>query len=62
MLGAQRTTVNEAAQQLQKTGAIRYMRGSIHIRDRAALSRASCECYAAHYEALRRARVTTGEG
>ncbi len=57
MLGAQRTTVNEAAQQLQRVGAIRYMRGTIQVRDRIALERASCECYAAHYETLRRARV-----
>lgn len=57
MLGAQRTTVNEAAQHLQKAGAIRYMRGSIQVKDRDALERASCECYAAHYETLRRARL-----
>jgi hypothetical protein len=62
MLGAQRTTVNEAAQHLQKAGAIRYMRGSIHVKDRLTLERASCECYAAHYETLRRARAATGEG
>lgn len=60
MLGAQRTTVNEAAQQLQKAGAIRYMRGSIEVKDRAALERVSCDCYAAHYETLRRARLATG--
>lgn len=60
MLGAQRTTVNEAAQHLQRSGAIRYMRGAIQVRDRVALERASCECYAAHYETLRRARVATG--
>lgn len=59
MLGAQRTTVNEAAQHLQKAGAIRYMRGSIQMKDRDALERASCECYAAHYETLRRARLAT---
>jgi CRP-like cAMP-binding protein len=60
MLGAQRTTVNEAAQQLQKSGAIRYMRGSIQVKDRIALERASCECYAAHYKTLRQARVARG--
>lgn len=62
MLGAQRTTVNEAAQHLQKAGAIRYMRGTIQVLDRAALERASCECYAVHYEALRRTRVAVPVG
>ncbi len=45
MLGAQRTTVNEAAQTLQKAGAITYSRGRITIVDRAALERLACECY-----------------
>ncbi|NBW07353.1 MAG: helix-turn-helix domain-containing protein [Caulobacteraceae bacterium] len=48
MLGAQRTTVNEAAQTLQKAGAITYSRGRITIVDRAALERLACECYNAH--------------
>ena len=52
MLGAQRTTVNEAAQHLQRLGAIRYMRGTIHVLDRNALERAACECYGAHYKAM----------
>jgi CRP-like cAMP-binding protein len=47
LLGSQRTTVNEAAQGLQKTGAIRYSRGRVTILDRVALERASCECYGA---------------
>ena len=47
MLGSQRTTVNEAAQALQRAGAITYSRGRIAIRDRAALERAACECYRA---------------
>jgi len=45
MLGSQRTTVNEAAQTLQKAGAITYSRGRITIIDRAALERVACECY-----------------
>ncbi|CAN5231589.1 hypothetical protein BH10PSE2_BH10PSE2_17450 [soil metagenome] len=45
MLGSQRTTVNEAAQALQKAGAITYSRGRITIIDRAALERVACECY-----------------
>lgn len=45
MLGSQRTTVNEAAQGLQKAGAIAYSRGRISVLDRSALERAACECY-----------------
>lgn len=47
MLGSQRTTVNEAAQSLLKSGAITYSRGRITVLDRAALERAACECYRA---------------
>jgi len=47
MLGSQRTTVNEAAQALQKAGAIAYSRGRITVLDRADLERAACECYRA---------------
>ncbi|WP_296816456.1 Crp/Fnr family transcriptional regulator [Brevundimonas sp.] len=45
MLGSQRTTVNEAAQGLQRAGAIAYSRGKITVLDREALERAACECY-----------------
>jgi CRP-like cAMP-binding protein len=45
MLGAQRTTVNEAAQTLQRAGAITYSRGNIRVCDRAKLQRGACECY-----------------
>lgn len=47
MLGSQRTTVNEAAQGLQKARAISYSRGRITVLDRAALERVACECYRA---------------
>lgn len=47
MLGSQRTTVNEAAQTLQKAGAITYSRGKVTINDRTALERVACECYRA---------------
>ena len=47
MLGSQRTTVNEAAQSLQKSGGIAYSRGRITVQDRAALERFACECYRA---------------
>ena len=45
MLGSQRTTLNEAAQGLQRAGAISYSRGKITILDREALERVACECY-----------------
>ncbi|MGV8930400.1 MAG: Crp/Fnr family transcriptional regulator [Brevundimonas sp.] len=47
MLGSQRTTVNEAAQTLQKGGSITYSRGRVTVTDRAALERVACECYRA---------------
>jgi CRP-like cAMP-binding protein len=45
LLGSQRTTVNEAAQGLQRAGAITYSRGKVTIVDREVLERAACECY-----------------
>ena len=45
MLGSQRTTVNEAAQALQRAGAVAYSRGRMLVRDRSALERAACECH-----------------
>lgn len=47
ILGAQRTTVNDAAQALQRAGAIAYSRARLRIVDRAVLERAACECYRA---------------
>jgi CRP-like cAMP-binding protein len=52
MLGSQRSTVNEAAQQLQRAGAIRYSRGRVTILDRSALEKAACECYRVHCGSL----------
>ncbi|MBX9460350.1 MAG: helix-turn-helix domain-containing protein [Brevundimonas sp.] len=46
LLGAQRTTVNEAANQLRDRGAISYSRGVVRILDRGLLERMACECYA----------------
>lgn len=40
LLASQRTTVNEAAQNLQKRGAIAYRRGKITVRDRGVLDQA----------------------
>lgn len=45
MLGAQRTTINEAANQLKDRGAISYSRGVVRILDRGLLERLACECY-----------------
>ncbi len=45
LLGAQRTTVNEAANQLKDRGAISYARGVVRILDGALLERLACECY-----------------
>jgi CRP-like cAMP-binding protein len=46
MLGVRRSSVSEVAVKLQSAGLIRYRRGAIEILDRAALEKASCECYA----------------
>jgi Crp-like helix-turn-helix domain len=46
MLGANRKSVTMAAQALQTAGLISYRRGKIQVVDRAALEKASCECYA----------------
>jgi CRP-like cAMP-binding protein len=46
MLGVRRATVTVAAGELQRSGAIRYVRGRIRVLDRGLLERASCECYA----------------
>jgi CRP-like cAMP-binding protein len=45
MLGAERPSVTLAAGVLQKRGLITYRRGTVHIKDRAALEKAACECY-----------------
>lgn len=46
MLGSQRTTVNEAAQNLTRRGAITYSRGRVTVRNRQILEASACECYA----------------
>ena len=60
LLGAQRTTVNEAANQLKAAGAIRYARGVIRILDRGALERLACECYAMERARFEAAKVLPG--
>jgi len=46
MLGVRREGVNEAANELQDLGVIRYSRGRIRILDRVRLEELCCECYA----------------
>jgi Mn-dependent DtxR family transcriptional regulator len=45
MLGVHRPTVSVAAAMLQKAGYIQYARGTITIKDRKGLEKASCGCY-----------------
>jgi Crp-like helix-turn-helix domain len=45
-LGVRREGVNDAADKLQKLGAIQYARGHITVLDRPKLEQLSCECYA----------------
>ena len=45
VLGANRTSITQAAQTLQKRGVITYTRGLMQVQDRKGLHRASCECY-----------------
>lgn len=44
MLGVNRTTVSGIAGRFKTEGLIRYSRGQIAVRDRAALEQAACEC------------------
>ena len=44
-LGSRRAGITVAAGLLQSIGAIEYRRGQLHIRDRAGLEKAVCECY-----------------
>lgn len=46
LLGVQRTTMNEAFQDLAARDGVVISRGRTTIRDRAALKRCACECYA----------------
>lgn len=48
LLGAQRTTVNEATNRLKDSGAIRYSRGVIRVLDHRRLEGSACECYEMH--------------
>jgi CRP-like cAMP-binding protein len=55
MLGVRRSSVSPIANDLQRTGLIRYNRGHIQIVDLKGLQSLSCECYGtvkAHYDRL----------
>ncbi len=45
MLGVQRTGVTAAAGALQRSGLIKYRRGTVTILNRPALTQRACECY-----------------
>jgi Mn-dependent DtxR family transcriptional regulator len=45
MIGVQRSSVSQAAANLQSTGAISYSRGAIHITDVERLKQNACECH-----------------
>lgn len=45
VLGVRRESVSQAARSLWKVGCIVYRRGRIHILDRQALEKKSCECW-----------------
>lgn len=47
MMGVQRTSVTQVAQDLQQTGMISYSRGKVHIKDLAQIQQRACECDAA---------------
>ncbi|HVR45820.1 MAG TPA: Crp/Fnr family transcriptional regulator [Candidatus Binatia bacterium] len=47
MLGVRRAAVSLAAESLQRAGLIEYCHGKMTVKNRPALERAACECYAA---------------
>ena len=47
MMGTDRSTVSVVAALLQKKGIIEYVRGAVNIKNRRALEKSACECYAA---------------
>jgi CRP-like cAMP-binding protein len=46
MMGTDRSTVSVVAALLQKKGIIEYVRGAVNIKNRRALEKSACECYA----------------
>lgn len=45
MFGVARPYASKIAQKMQRSGAIQYHRGVIHIAERAVLAKTTCECY-----------------
>jgi CRP-like cAMP-binding protein len=56
MLGVRREGITGAAQNLQRTGLIRYRRGHMQVVDRRGLEAHSCECYGVVQQAYERLR------
>ena len=55
MLASRRAGINEAVQQLARSGAIEHRRNRVHVRDRKLLEEQSCECYRTSVEEYERA-------
>ncbi len=45
LLGVRRSSITEAARNLQAAALIRYGRGRINVVDKSGLGKKSCECY-----------------
>ncbi len=58
MLGVRRPTITLIAAGLQRAGVLQYRRGNMKILNRAALERASCECYRTINERVGRLMAT----
>lgn len=58
MLGVRRQSINVVALGLRRAGAVDYRHGRVTVRDRSALEREACECYAA--ARLRQRDVSVG--
>lgn len=59
MVGVGRTTITHSASRLKALGLIRYTRGTVTLKDVAALERHTCECYSA-IASMRRAILGDG--
>lgn len=59
MLGVRRATVSDAANRLQRAGAIRLERGAVTVLRRDLLLAAACECYGATHATYERALRST---
>jgi len=56
MLAVQRPTISEVAAEMRREGLITYNYGRVRVINRAALEKATCECYGvtrAHFDRLR---------